>query len=76
MKRIHHSPAYVMRFKRAWQVVVPIRGKLAPRICPEIFPTQASAEAWLRSAEGIVAVDILRGATVHSERHDFATPAT
>jgi hypothetical protein len=50
--RPDHSPAYVLQIKRLWRVVVPVRGKLTPRICATEFPSRASAEAWLRSGEG------------------------
>ena len=52
MKRQEHSPAYVLQVKRQWRVVVPVRGKLTPRICATEFSSRASAEAWLRSDEG------------------------
>jgi hypothetical protein len=40
----NHSPAYVLQIKKQWRVVVPVRGKLTPLICPEEFPTQAAAQ--------------------------------
>jgi hypothetical protein len=57
MKRQEHSPAYVLQIKKQWRVVVPIRGKLTPRICATEFPSRASAETWLRSYEGARTVD-------------------
>jgi hypothetical protein len=60
MKRQEHSPAYVLEIKRQWRVVVPIRGKLTPRICATEFPSRASAETWLRSDEGERTVDAYR----------------
>ena len=38
-----HSPAYVAEIRKRWRVVVPIRGRLAPRVCPEEFETQHAA---------------------------------
>jgi hypothetical protein len=52
MKRQNHSPAYVLEIKRQWRVVIPVRGKLTPRICATEFSSRASAEAWLHSSEG------------------------
>jgi hypothetical protein len=60
MKRQEHSPAYVLQIKKQWRVVVPVRGKLTPRICATEFPCRASAEAWLRSGEGERTVDTYR----------------
>ena len=51
MKRQDHQPAYVLQMKRQWRVVVPIRGKLTPKICAKEFPSRSTAEAWLRSDE-------------------------
>jgi hypothetical protein len=52
MTRRDHSPAYVLQIKRQWRVVVPVCGKLTPRIYATEFPSRASAEAWLLSHEG------------------------
>jgi hypothetical protein len=52
MKRQAHPPAYVLQIKRQWRVVVPIRGKLTPKICATEFRSRGIAEAWLRSDEG------------------------
>ncbi len=52
MKRHDHSPAYVLEIKRQWRVVIPVRGKLTPRVCATEFSSRASAEAWLHSGEG------------------------
>src|SRR3712207_227777 len=43
--------------KKQWRIVVPIRGKLTPRICATEFSSRANAEAWLRSDEGERTVD-------------------
>ena len=61
MRKPNHSPAYVMEIKGRWRVVVPISGRLTPRLCPEGFPSRASAEEWLRSEEGTCVVAIQRG---------------
>jgi hypothetical protein len=60
LRVINHSPAYAMEIHGRWRVVVPIRGKLTPRICDAEFPTRASAEVWLRSEEGVLTVDLVR----------------
>jgi hypothetical protein len=60
MKRQEHSPAYVLQIKKQWRVVVPVRGKLTPKIYATEFPSRASAEAWLRSNEGERTVDAYR----------------
>jgi hypothetical protein len=52
MRRQEHSPAYVLEIKRQWRVVIPVRGKLTPRIYDTEFPCRVSAEAWLHSDEG------------------------
>jgi hypothetical protein len=52
MKRHDHSPAYILQIKRQWRVVIPVRGKLTPRICATEFSSRVSAEAWLHSSEG------------------------
>jgi hypothetical protein len=60
MRRPDHSPAYVLQIKRQWRVVVPVRGKLTPRICATEFLSRTSAEAWLHSDEGERTVDTYR----------------
>jgi len=59
-RQLNHSPAYVLEIKASWRIVVPIRGKLTPRICPEEFATRDAAVTWLDSEEGAFAVDELR----------------
>jgi hypothetical protein len=62
--RRSHSPAYVAQIGACWRVVVPVRGKLSASLYPSSFPTRASADAWLRSAEGQYAVALTRGEVV------------
>src|SRR4051794_5748955 len=61
MKSLNHSSAYVLQIKRQWRVVVPVRGKLTPRICAAEFPSHESAEAWLRSDVGLRTIEAQRG---------------
>jgi hypothetical protein len=60
MKRQEHSRAYVLQIKRQWRVVVPICGKLTPKVHATEFPSRASAEAWLCSDEGGREIDAYR----------------
>jgi hypothetical protein len=60
MKRQNHSPAYVLEIKRRWWVVIPIRGKLTPKIHGAEFSSRASAQAWLHSEDGQHTVDAIR----------------
>jgi hypothetical protein len=60
MRAVHHSPPYVLQIRGRWRIVVPIRGKLSPKICEVEFATRASAEAWLRSEEGTITVGMAR----------------
>jgi hypothetical protein len=62
-RQLNHSPAYALEIKTKWRIVVPIRGKLTPRICPEEFATSEAARKWLQSEEGTLAVDVLRSGT-------------
>jgi hypothetical protein len=50
--RAAHPPAYVTRLRKAWRVVVPVRGRLTPRLIAREFPTQSAAFHWLASEEG------------------------
>ena len=69
MRAVHHSPAYVLEMRGRWRIVVPVRGKLAPKICAAEFATRAGAETWLRSEEGTLAVSLTRaGASPRSGR--------
>ena len=52
MRHFEHSPAYVAHIRQSWRVVVPIRGRLAPKICAPEFGTQIGAIAWLQSEAG------------------------
>ncbi len=55
-QRAPHSPAYVAKLRKVWRVIVPIRGRLSPRVIAREFPTQAAASNWLTSEEGQNAV--------------------
>ena len=35
-----HSPAYVAEIRNRWRIIVPVQGRLAPRICPQEFKTR------------------------------------
>ena len=52
MRTVQHSPAYVAELGRAWRIVVPIRGRLSPRILPGAFERRSAALQWLASEEG------------------------
>src|SRR5215207_103479 len=54
--RAPHPPAYVAKLRKAWRVVVPVRGRLSPRVIARAFPTQLAALSWLASNEGQTAV--------------------
>ena len=54
--RAPHAPAYVAKLRKAWRVVVPIRGRLSPRIIARAFATQSAAFHWLASDDGQNAV--------------------
>lgn len=69
-----HSPAYALEMKARWRIVVPIFGKLTPRICPEEFLTREAAVQWLQSEEGIMAVDLLRSGPTRAERSHQVSP--
>ena len=60
MMQRRHSPAYVAEIRKKWRVVVPIRGRLSPRIWPEEFETQHAALLWLQSEGGLAAVALER----------------
>jgi len=70
-RQLNHSPAYTLEIKAKWRIVVPIRGKLTPRICPEEFATQEAARHWLHSEEGFLAIDMLRSGPgrLHHPQH-------
>jgi hypothetical protein len=55
-----HSPAYVGQIGREWRIVVPIRGKLCPKVATPAFLEREAAELWLRSPDGQQAVVRLR----------------
>ena len=56
-----HSPAYVAEIRNRWRIIVPVQGRLAPRICPQEFKTRLAALAWLQSQCGREAVELERG---------------
>jgi hypothetical protein len=58
--RRDHSPAYAAKLGNRWHIVVPVRGKLAPRICAETFSMKVDAEHWLASTDGQHAVASMR----------------
>ena len=47
-----HSPAYTAKLRKGWRVIVPVRGRLTPRVIAREFSTQAAASNWLTSEEG------------------------
>jgi hypothetical protein len=55
-----HSPAYVGQIGREWRIVVPIRGKLCPKVATPAFLEREAAELWLHSPDGQQAVMRLR----------------
>jgi len=59
-----HPASYVMELKRSWRVIVPLRGRLEPRICQEKFTCKADATAWMGSDEGIRTIALLRGEAI------------
>ena len=56
VQRAPHTPAYVAKLRRAWRVVVPVRGRLSPRVIARAFPSQSAALSWLATEEGQSAV--------------------
>jgi len=64
--RAPHPPTYVAKLRKAWRVVVPVRGRLSPRIIAREFPTQSAALTWLSSEEGQNAVACERARYQHS----------
>src|SRR3954470_15756421 len=56
LSRAPHPPAYVAQLRKAWRVVVPVRGRLSPRVIARAFPTQSAALSWLATEEGQSAV--------------------
>jgi len=56
-----HPSAYVAELRRGdWRVVVPVRGKLSPRIAQRSFSNQKDARTWLQGETGMQAVSELR----------------
>lgn len=61
MRPVRHSPPYVAELGSAWHIVVPIAGKLSPRVIGHAFPNRAAAAAYLASQEGQSQVEQERG---------------
>jgi hypothetical protein len=66
VQRAPHTPAYVAKLRRAWRVVVPVRGRLNPRMIAREFSTQSAALSWLASEDGQNAVARERAGSQHS----------
>lgn len=60
MRAVRHSPPYVAELGRAWRIVVPIRGKLSPRVMDHAFPSRQQAVQFLASEEGRQQVELER----------------
>jgi hypothetical protein len=71
MSKEHPAP-YAMELKRSWRVVVPVRGKLTPRICREKFTCRAEALTWMSTTEGHQAIASARGGAPHKHRGEPA----
>ena len=56
-----HPASYTMELKRSWRVIVPVRGRLEPRVCREKFAFKADALAWMNSTDGKQAIALVRG---------------
>ena len=56
LPRTPHPPAYVAKLRKAWRVVVPVRGRLSPRVLARAFPSRSAALSWLATEEGQSAV--------------------
>lgn len=54
-----HPPPYVLKHRGAWRVIVPIRGRLSPKVCDVEFPTREVAQGWMQSADGVLAIAAL-----------------
>ncbi len=76
LPRAPHPPTYVAKLRKAWRVVVPVRGRLSPRILARAFPTQSAALSWLASDDGQSAVARERAGSQHSaeRRNEPETP--
>jgi hypothetical protein len=61
VRPVRHSPPYVAELGRSWRIVVPIAGKLSPRVMSHAFPNRAAATAFLASQEGQAQVEQERG---------------
>src|SRR5215204_4331852 len=74
--RAPHPPTYVAKLRKAWRVVVPVRGRLNPRVIARAFPTEAAALSWLASDDGQNAVARERSGHWHraERRNEPETP--
>jgi hypothetical protein len=74
--RAPHPPAYVAKLQKAWRVVVPIRGRLSPRVIARAFPSQSAAMSWLATEDGQSAVARERSGHWHraERRNEPETP--
>ena len=67
--RASHPSAYVAKLRKAWRVVVPIRGRLTPRLIAREFPSQSAAFHWLASEDGQSEVAHERNGHGHHAEH-------
>ena len=68
--RAPHPPTYVAKLRKAWRVIVPIRGRLSPRVIARAFPTQSAAFHWLASDDGQNAVAREQAGYQHSAERE------
>lgn len=60
MRTVRHSPPYVAELGQSWRIVVPIRGKLSPRLVGQTFASRQQAVQFLASEEGQHQVEMER----------------
>jgi hypothetical protein len=68
------SPPYVAKIGREWRIVVPVRGKLCPKIAVPTFLTREVADLWLRSCDGQQAVMRCRERPARAQTSDPMPP--
>ncbi len=61
-------PYVIQAMSNKWRVVVPIRGKLSPLVCREVFHSRTDAEEFMNSADGQEAILKLHGLRGSSRR--------